>query len=176
MSQENINEETISDDELEALLTEAEATPEANPTVDIHKRLEEEQRKTAILQRLLNKEKKAKEAKEEKPKVEDKPITKNNLENEIAEIKFSLKVANFAEENGLSKKQAEQVLKLNPNATAETLQDPFFKAGLEALQKKNRVEENMPKGGSGRSTKPEKKYSDMTEDERKDWYASRLKK
>jgi hypothetical protein len=173
MSQENINEEIISDDELEALLTEAEATPEADPTVDIQKRLEEEQRKTAILQRLLNKEKKAKE---EKSKVEEKPITKNNLENEIAEIKFSLKVANFAEENGLSKKQAEQVLKLNPNATAETLQDPFFKAGLEALQKKNRVEENMPKGGSGRSTKPEKKYSDMTEDERKDWYASRLKK
>jgi hypothetical protein len=89
---------------------------------------------------------------------------------DIAEIKFDKKVAKFADANDLSIAQAERVLKHNPNATAEDLKDPFIKAGIDAIGRRDRLERNSPKGKQTRSATPSKPLSEMTPAERDAWY------
>jgi hypothetical protein len=94
----------------------------------------------------------------------------------IAELKFDRKVARFAEDNGLTKTQAEKVLKFKPDATAEDLNDEFIKAGIEALNrasKRENVERNIPKGKNTVSTPPKKSLSEMTAAEKQAWFESR---
>lgn len=92
-------------------------------------------------------------------------LTKESL-NDIQEIKFIHKVSTFAEENNLTKMQAERVLKLYPNANAETLKDPFIAEGLKALVRKERVEANTP-GINGTVKVAGKTFKEMTPEERK---------
>ncbi len=108
-----------------------------------------------------------------------KPQNSNNnnsndqeLAKDIAEFKFDRKVSRFAEDNGLTRAQAEKVLQLNPNATADDLKDEFMKAGLEALAKKQRVNVNTPRGRNTTSNTPAKSLTEMTPAEKQAWYAS----
>jgi hypothetical protein len=111
------------------------------------------------------------------------PIIKTNLdtqlEQDIAEFKFERKVVKFAEENGITRGQAEKVLTYKPNATAEDLNDPFIKAGIEALAKANEKEaindknaRNIPSGRNSISSTPSKPLSEMTKEEKEAWYRS----
>lgn len=158
-----VNQDEITETELEALLNEVEEAPQPKVVTEENE-TEKLRNKVAMLQRILNKKK-------------AEPITKDNeIQKDIAEIKFYRKVEVFAEENGLNKKQAEQVLKLYPNATAETLKDPFIQAGINALARKERVAENTPRGSSTKSTTSSKSYGQMTQEEKKEWYANRMGK
>jgi len=158
-----VNQDEITETELEALLNEVEEAPQPKVVTEENE-TEKLRNKVAMLQRILNKKK-------------AEPIIKDNeIQKDIAEIKFYRKVEVFAEENGLNKKQAEQVLKLYPNATAETLKDPFIKAGIDALARKERVAENTPRGSSTKSTTSSKSYGQMTPEEKKEWYANRMGK
>lgn len=157
-----VNQDEITENELQALLDEVEEAPQ--PKVDDE--TEKLRNKVAMLQRILNKK-------------NQQPIIKredNEIQKDIAEIKFYRKVETFAEDNGLTKKQAEQVLKLYPNATAETLTDPFIKAGIDALARKDKVAENTPRGSSTKTTTSSKSYGQMTPEEKKEWYANRMGK
>lgn len=105
-----------------------------------------------------------------KRRVNQKQPTKTNLtptdtNRDIQEIKFIHKVSTFAEENNLTKVQAERVLKLYPDATSETLKDPFIAEGLKAIARKERVEDSTPRTGRV-STIGGKNFSDMTHAER----------
>jgi LAS superfamily LD-carboxypeptidase LdcB len=103
-----------------------------------------------------------------KRRVAQKQPTKTNLtstDKDIQEIKFIHKVSTFAEENNLTKIQAERVLKLYPDATSETLKDPFIAEGLKAIARKERVEDSTPKTGRV-STIGGKSFSEMTPAER----------
>lgn len=111
------------------------------------------------------------------------PIIKTNLdtqlEQDIAEFKFERKVVKFAEENGISRLQAEKVLTYKPNATADDLNDPFIKAGIEALIKSSEKEainnknaRNIPSGRNSVSSTPTKSLNEMTKEEKDAWYRS----
>lgn len=96
-----------------------------------------------------------------------KPTNVNNtVLKDIAEIKFARKIDTFAEENGLTRTQAERILKIEPNATADTLKDPFYAEGLKAIARKERVENATP-GASSQVSVNGKSFKDMTPDERK---------
>lgn len=71
----------------------------------------------------------------------------------------------YAEENGLTFAQAEKVYSITPNPTKETLNDTFIKAGLEALSRKERVENNTP-GSKSAPTVGGKTFREMTREER----------
>lgn len=96
-----------------------------------------------------------------------------DLANDIAEFKFDRKITRFADENGISRVQAERLLTLKPNATAEDLKDEFIRAGLDALSKKQRVENNTPRGRNSVSSVQAKPLSEMTLAEKEAWYQSR---
>lgn len=96
-----------------------------------------------------------------------------DLANDIAEFKFERKVSRFAEENGITKVQAEKLFTLKPNATAEDLKDEFVQAGLQALERKQKVVANTPRGRNSVSSAPAKSLSEMTTAEKQAWYASR---
>jgi hypothetical protein len=105
-----------------------------------------------------------------KRRLAQKQPTNTNVNNtvlkDIAEIKFARKIDTFAEENGLTRTQAERILKLEPNATADTLKDPFYAEGLKAIARKERVENATP-GASSQVSVNGKSFKDMTPDERK---------
>jgi hypothetical protein len=144
------NLENLTTEELEQLDQE---TP--NPT-EAKDEVAELKKRNAILQRLLSKK--------------NKPINTNlttpDLSKDIQEIKFARKIDTFAEENGLTRVQAERILKLEPNATAETLKDPFYAEGIKALARKERVENATP-GASNQISVNGKSFKEMTPEERK---------
>ena len=160
---ENLTNEEL--DALEAKGNEADGADDStDTTVDYKAKYEAEKlareksdRIAAIRQRLLNKK--------------GKTITNDNKPNsdftkDILEVRQALKVDAFAEENGLTKAQARKVFEINPNATAETLKDPFIAEGLKAIARKDRVDEATPQGGRV-TTVNGKTWKDMSEDERR---------
>lgn len=104
-----------------------------------------------------------------KRRLAQKPPTNTNVNNtvlkDIAEIKFARKIDTFAEENGLTRTQAERILKIEPNATTETLKDPFYAEGLKAIARKERVDNATP-GASNQVSVNGKSFKDMTPQER----------
>lgn len=114
---------------------------------------EEAQKRANMMQRLLNKK--------------DKPINNTNKvdSNDLAEIKQFHRTAIFAETAGITKAQAEQVLKYNPNATAESLKDPVVSAIITTMARQEKVENATPRSSSS-NTINGKTFKDMTRDER----------
>ena len=149
------NLENLTIEELEALEAKETQISDDEPEVDNEKA--ELIKRNAILQRLLNKKNKT---------TTNVPNKSNSSDKDIQEIKFIHKVSTFAEEHGLSKMQAERVLKLYPDANSETLKDPFVSEGIKALAKKERVDESTPRQGRV-STMAGKSFKEMSEDERK---------
>lgn len=160
---ENLTQEELETLEAKQNATQDEVEEEAEPTIDYKARLEASERRAATLQRLLNKK-------------GGKTINKTNQDDsskDIQEIKHALKVDNFAEEHGLTKIQARKVLEINPNATADTLKDPFIAEGIKAMARKERVDNATPSGGRV-TTINGKTFKDMTEDERKANYSKMI--
>ncbi len=153
--------ENLTNEELEARVAEAEAedTPadDDSKSTDWETKAKQAENRAAMLQRLLNKK--------------DKTIIKTNksdptsISRDIEEIKLMRKIDTFAEDNNLTKSQAKKVFEINPNATAETLKDPFIAEGLKAIARKEKVEQATP--GAGRSsTVGGKTFKEMTLEER----------
>lgn len=154
---ENLTQEEL--DALEAKQNEANSEEEeAETPIDYKAKAEAAERRAATLQRLLNKKGKTITNNDNK--------SNNDLSRDIQEVRQALKVDKFAEENGLSKIQARKVLEINPNATAETLKDPFIAEGLKALERKDRVDNAIPQGGKV-TTINGKTWKDMSDDERR---------
>lgn len=149
------NLENLTTEELEAL---DQATPEPQDSIDYKAKAEAAEKRAAILQRLLNK-------KDKTVSPTNTNVTPTETVKDIQEIKFIHKVSTFAEDNNLTKAQAERVLKLYPDATSETLKDPFIAEGLKAIARKERVEDSTPKAGRVTAVAG-KGFSEMSEKER----------
>ena len=119
--------------------------------------------KAAMLQRLLNKK--------DKTITKETITTNTDLEKDMAEFRFDKKVMRFSKENNISVEIAERLLTMNPNATADILNDKFIKAGIEEMQREERVSKATPGSKSTASTSS-KAYSQMSADEKKAWYAA----
>ena len=152
------NLENLTNEELEAMEDNTDIdNNDSEPTIDYKAKAEAAERRAATLQRLLNKK-------------GEKTINKTNtnsqdLSKDIAEIKLARKIDTFAEENGLSRTQAEKVLTLYPSATSETLKDPFIAEGIKALARKERVDMATPRAGRA-SVINGKSFREMSRDER----------
>jgi len=145
------NLENLTTEELESLDNDFDTQ---ETSIDWKAKAEAAEKRAAILQRLMNKK--------NKPTTN---LTNPDLSKDIAEIKLARKIDTFAEENGLSRVQAERVLKLEPNANAETLKDPFYAEGIKALARKERVDNATP-GASTQVSVNGKSFKEMTPQER----------
>ena len=145
------NLENLTTEELESLDNDSDTQENS---IDWKAKAEAAEKRAAILQRLMNKK--------NKPTTN---LTNPDLSKDIAEIKLARKIDTFAEENGLSRVQAERVLKLEPNANAETLKDPFYAEGIKALARKERVDNATP-GASSQVSVNGKTFKEMTPEER----------
>lgn len=136
-----------------------------------------------LRQRLAESEKKRrqlfarlKQREEEKQSIN---LPKESQDNGDAGIRLSrLEMAEakrqFGYEHGLSPEETDKVFSITPKPTKETLDDPFIKAGLEAVRKARRVVEATP-SPSGRSTTFNgKSFAELSEEDRKKAYESRL--
>lgn len=152
--------ENLTNEQLETKLAEAEAddSEENNDSnsSDLESRLEAAERRASTLQRLLNKKDKT---------ITNKSTRDDSLSKDIADIKFARKVDIFAEENNLSRNQAEKVLKFVPNATSETIKESFWVDGLKSMARKDRVENATPTSGRV-ATLGGKTFKEMSRDER----------
>lgn len=163
------NLENLTQEELDALEAKQNIDAEkeeddSETTIDYKAQYEAEKRRAATLQRLLNKKGKT---------INNDNKTNNDLTKDVLEIRQALKIDKFAEENGITKAQARKVLEINPNATAETLKDPFIAEGLKAIERRERVENAIPQGGRP-TTVNGKTWKEMNDDERRAAYTKMI--
>lgn len=91
----------------------------------------------------------------------------------LKEIEFKRQ---FGFEHNLSPKETDYAFKFsNGKPTKEILEDPFFKGGLDSLRAKERLEKNIPGSSSRSSVFTEKPFGELTQEERKKQFESRMK-
>lgn len=105
---------------------------------------------------------------EKKPVKKELPDTDDgdDLRKDVESLKQSEKKRAFGYEHQLSPEETDKIFQLNPNPTAETLKDPFVKAGLDAIRRQKRVDENTPSSSSKSNPALSKKFKDMNPNER----------
>lgn len=107
------------------------------------------------------------------PAVKAETVTKST-EELVKELAKEREISNFAEDNDISVSQARQVYKVNSSPTKETLNDPFIKAGLDAMARKSRLEANTPSAAKV-STYAGKAFKDLPLSEKNKHFADHLK-
>lgn len=113
----------------------------------------------------------------------DAPIIKNKpqeLDDDTVQTVKRLEVIEnkrqFGFENSLSPEETDAVFKFaNGKPSKETLEHPFIKAGIESLRTQKRVESNTPSSSQRSSTFGGKSFTELSEDERKNAFESRVK-
>lgn len=83
----------------------------------------------------------------------------------------------FGYENGLSPEETDHAFRFaNGKPTKQTLEDSFFKGGLESLRSKKRLESNIPSPSSRSTVFADKPFGELSEDDRKKAFESRMKR
>lgn len=83
----------------------------------------------------------------------------------------------FGYENGLSPQETDYAFKFsNGKPTKDTLQDPFFKGGIESLRSQKRLEDNIPGSSSRSAVFTEKPFAELSEDDRRKAFEARMKR
>lgn len=116
--------------------------------------------------------------------VQKRPKTPNSKSTEeLQEIRETVNKLSLAEqkrqfqyENNLSPEQTDKVFAITSKPTKETLEDPFVKAGLEAIRQQQRVSEATPSPSGRSATHNGKTFKDMTPDERQAAMDARFKR
>lgn len=85
----------------------------------------------------------------------------DDIKADVAYLKQSEKKRQFGYEHSLSPEETDKIFQLNPNPTADTLKDPFVKAGLEAIRRNKRVEDNTPSSSAKSNPISSKKFKDL---------------
>lgn len=107
-------------------------------------------------------------------KAKPETITNPKVEypDEVVETVKSLKMLEdkrqFGFEHGLSPQETDYAFKFSGGKpTKEILEDPFFKAGLDGLRSKQRLENNTPSSSSRSTVFQNKDFKEMSDDERR---------
>lgn len=112
------------------------------------------------------------------------PITRTNEEHkvdeeitkDVAALKQAEAKRQFGFEHGLSPQETDHAFRFaNGKPTKETLEDPFFKSGLEGLRTKERLEKNLPGSNSRSSVFKDKSFAESSEEDRKKSFEKRVK-
>lgn len=91
---------------------------------------------------------------------------KDEFVQRISNLELIEKKRQFGYEYGLSPAETDAIFKVNPNPTKDDLENPFIKGGIDALRRKNRVEENTPHPSISTVKIDGKTLSEMTPEER----------
>lgn len=119
-----------------------------------------------------------------KKKLANAPITKPNEEHKVDEetvkdvqaLKQAEAKRQFGFEHGLSPKETDYAFKFgNGKPSKETLEDSFFKSGLEGLRAKERLANNTPGSNSRSSVFKDKSFSELSEEDRKKTFEGKIK-
>lgn len=95
---------------------------------------------------------------------------------DVQDLKEEKLKRQFGFDNGLSPEETDIAFKYsNGKLSKEMLEDSFFKAGLESLRAKKRLESNLPGSNSRSSVFREKSFSETPEEDRKKIFESRIK-
>lgn len=96
-----------------------------------------------------------------KPK-SNKSEDENDLRKDVETLKLSEQKRQFGYEHGLSPEETDKIFSITSNPTKETLEDPFVKAGIEAIRKTKKLESNTPSSNSKSVQLDRKKMSEMS--------------
>ncbi len=100
----------------------------------------------------------------------DGPETKTS----VAQLVQKDRIRDYAEDNGITIKEARHVFSIVPNPTKKTLRDPFIAGGLERMRQVNSTDENIPTGSSARVFKVEgKPWNELTPEQKKENFPAR---
>ena len=155
----NSEEEEVETEDEVSEEESAESEEEAEDKTDEEK--EELRQENAKLKRLLNKKDKEKSQKP-KPQVDEE----DDIYQTVEGLKLSETKRQFGHEHGLSPDEVDKVFQIDPNPTAKTLKDPFVKAGLTAVRKQKRVDENTPSSTSKAPPFAQKSFNEASSQEK----------
>lgn len=100
----------------------------------------------------------------------------DDIKKDISFLKEVEAKRQFGFENNLSPQETDLAFKFaGGKPDAKVLEDEFFKAGIEGLRSKQRLENNIPGSSSRSSVFSEKPFEEMKEDERKNAFESKMK-
>jgi hypothetical protein len=93
----------------------------------------------------------------------------------IANLEMAERKRQFQYDYGLSPKEVDRVFKVDPNPTAETLKDPFIKAGLQAIRSQERVDNNTPSSSAKSPVLNRQKFNKLSDEQKQAEYHRFLK-
>lgn len=127
-------------------------------------------KQTAIANRLKKKLSSQPITTKQEPKIDEE------LVQDVKVLKEEREKRQFGFEHNLSPQETDYAFKFsNGKPTKEILEDPFFKGGLESLRAKTRLEKNIPGSSSRSSVFTEKPFTELTQEERKKQFESKMK-
>lgn len=147
-TEENVEEETPEEEEDDV---EESESKEDEPDWEA-----EAKKWKAIAER--NKKKKSLQNKAQEPD--------DDIKADVQYLKLSEKKRQFGYENNLSPEETDKIFQINPNPTKETLKDPFVKAGIDALRRSKRLEDNVPSSSAKSNPVVTKKFKEMSDAEK----------
>lgn len=128
---------------------------------DVQAKLEEKEREIAKLKAIIIRKKE-----NEKKHINNDNPADDDIRQSVAELKKAEEKRQFGYEHNLAPNVVDYLFKIKGNPTAEDLKDPFIVGGIQALTRKERVEENTP-GSSRQSTSVNgKDFFSLSEDDK----------
>lgn len=160
MSKENENRQDIDEQEdvkPEESTKEEGSEDEGEEKVDWKTQISRKDKKIRDLEELIAKKKK------EQSKEEDVDV---DLKSEVESLKMAEKKRQFGYKHSLSPEEVDKVFTITSDPSEETLEDPFVKAGLQAIRKKRKVEDNTPSSSSKSAPNFRKDFKELSKQEK----------
>lgn len=155
--EESTEEETV-DESTDEESSEEESTSE--DSAELKQRLEELESEAKKWRAIAERNKK------KRTETKTKSNDDDDLRSDVEQLKMTETKRQFGYEHGLSPEETDKIFSINPNPTADTLKDPFVKAGLEAVRKAKQVEQNTPTSKQRSSTVTSKSFKELSKEEK----------
>ncbi len=130
----------------------------------------------AIASRNKKKQEQSVEKKPADSKVELSDEDDEDLATRLQRLEQTEEKRRFGYEHKLSPEETDKVFQIDPRPTAKTLDDPFVKAGLQAIRKANRVDENTPSSSTKSTVYSSKKFNELSPQEKQKKHVELMKK
>lgn len=90
----------------------------------------------------------------------------DELREKVNELSRAEEKRQFGYKHDLSPEEVDKVFSINSDPSEETLEDPFVKAGLQAIRKEKRVDENTPSSSAKQAPTSKKDFKDLSKQEK----------
>lgn len=86
----------------------------------------------------------------------------DELVSRLSNLEMAERKRQFGYEHNLSPAETDRVFQVNNNPSADTLKDPFIKAGLQAIRSQERVDNNTPSSSAKSASLDRRKLSTLS--------------